>query len=88
MADRPWWREWTGVPPSMERRLAHPHGPLTATEVWAARLGGPLVLAFAVGLGLAVGAWGGVGVAVFFPLTQWLRMTPQQRRQVLGRADR
>lgn len=70
----------------MERRIAEPKRPFTPGEVWGARLGVPLVLTLAVGLGMAFGLWGGLVAALLSAATQWLRMTPHQRSQVLGRA--
>ena len=84
VADRPWWLQWRGLPPSTERRIAEPERAYTRGEVWLMRLGVPVTLVLAVGLGLAFGLWGGIGSVIFVPV-QWFRMTPHQRRQVLGR---
>ena len=70
----------------MERRIAEAERPFTRGEVWAMRLGIPLMLALPVGLGVGFGTWGGIGAALVLVPIQWLRMTPQQRDQVLGRA--
>ena len=46
----------------------------------------PFALALPVSLGVAFGAWGGIGVPLVLVPIQWFRMTPHQRAQVLGRA--
>ena len=70
----------------MERRLAEQQRPLRRGEVWAVRLGMPLILMLAVGLGVGFGTWGGMGAPLVMIPIQWLRMTPHQRAQVIGRA--
>ena len=90
VSQKPWWRRLDGAPPGVEEALRRNLLPWTSRTIWFMRAAmvAYLALAIAFAVGAAKGSPGDLGLAIgaaVFLAFQWLRWTPTQRRQMLGR---
>jgi len=77
--ERPWWRDWRGMPPSWDRRRTDPLGPV---RVWVIRM---IWLTLLVGGAIGMAQGWSIGPSWLAMFVAVIALTPApQRRQILG----